>query len=117
MTTSESDPLTQPGTRLSPILPHRIAPHLDAVGIVNHCVSLRRQGSVCATVIAGGESMPAPARAKQTPNESVSLEERIQKRAYELYVSRGNQSGSELDDWLQAEDEIQRAEEQALDEH
>ncbi|PYT13188.1 MAG: hypothetical protein DMG59_21190 [Acidobacteria bacterium] len=27
---------------------------------------------------------------------------------------RGNQSGSEFDDWLQAEEEIQRAEEQAV---
>ena len=61
--------------------------------------------------------MPASARAKQTPTESVSLEERIQKRAYELCVSRGNQSGSERDDWLQAEEEIQREEEQALDEN
>jgi Protein of unknown function (DUF2934) len=60
--------------------------------------------------------MPAPSRAKETPTESVSLEERIRQRAYELYVSRGNQSGSELDDWLQAEEEIQEAEEQALDE-
>jgi hypothetical protein len=60
--------------------------------------------------------MPAPARAKETPTEPVSLEERIRQRAYELYVSRGNQSGSEMDDWLQAEEEIQSAEEQALDE-
>ena len=33
-------------------------------------------------------------------------------RAYELYVLRGNESGSEMDDWLQAEEEIQDAEEQ-----
>jgi hypothetical protein len=33
-------------------------------------------------------------------------------RAYELYVLRGNESGSEMDDWLQAEDEIRDAEEQ-----
>jgi hypothetical protein len=44
--------------------------------------------------------------------EQLSLEERIQKRAYELYVLRGNESGSEMEDWLQAEDEIQAAEEQ-----
>jgi len=34
------------------------------------------------------------------------LEERIRQRAYQLYVERGNESGSELDDWLQAEEEI-----------
>ena len=50
--------------------------------------------------------MPAPARAMELPIETLSLEERIQRRAYELYVDRGNQSGSELDDWLQAEDEV-----------
>ena len=53
--------------------------------------------------------MPAPARAKETPIEALPLEESIQRRAYELYVERGNQSGSELDDWLQAEEEILRA--------
>jgi hypothetical protein len=42
------------------------------------------------------------------------LEERVQMRAYELYVLRGNESGSELDDWLQAEDEIRAEEEQRL---
>jgi len=45
--------------------------------------------------------------------EELPLEERGQMRAYELYVLRGNESGSELDDWLQAEDEIRDAEEQA----
>jgi DUF2934 family protein len=56
--------------------------------------------------------MAVPARAKERPKESLSLEERIRRRAYELYVQRGNQSGSELDDWLQAEEEIRQAEEQ-----
>ena len=56
--------------------------------------------------------MPAPARAKEAPTKPVSLEERIKQRAYDLYVSRGNQSGSELDEWLQAEQEIQTGEEQ-----
>jgi len=58
--------------------------------------------------------MPAPARAKELPSENLSLEEQIQRRAYELYVERGNQSGSELDDWLQAEEEIQQAQEEAI---
>ena len=59
--------------------------------------------------------MPAPARGKAPPTETLPLEERIRRRAYELYVQRGNESGSELDDWLQAEEEIRRAEEEALD--
>jgi Protein of unknown function (DUF2934) len=48
---------------------------------------------------------------KNSGSDALPLEERIRLRAHELYVDRGNESGSELDDWLQAEDEI--AEEQA----
>ena len=60
--------------------------------------------------------MPAFARAQEPLIERLPLEERIRQRAYDLYVMRGNQSGSELDDWLQAEDEIRQAVEQNLDE-
>ena len=52
----------------------------------------------------------AAAAAAQLP-----LEERVQMRAYELYVLQGNESGSEMDDWLQAEDEIRNEEEQAAE--
>jgi hypothetical protein len=55
-------------------------------------------------VIAGGDRMPAPKRAKEPPPETLPLQERIRRRAYELYVERGNQAGSELDDWLQTDD-------------
>ena len=72
--------------------------------------------TACATVIAGGDPVPAPAHAKEAPFEALPLEERIRRRAYELYVQKGSQSGSELDDWLQAEEEIRRAEEEAIDE-
>ena len=58
--------------------------------------------------------MRAPALAKKPPIETLPLEERIRQRAHELYVERGNQSGSELDDWLQAEEEILRAHNDAL---
>jgi len=60
--------------------------------------------------------MAAPAPAKERLKERLSLEERIQRRAYELYVLRGNQSGSEIDDWLQAEEEIRRVQEQLTNE-
>ena len=60
--------------------------------------------------------MAAPASAKERPKETLSLEERIRRRAYELYVQRGNESGSELGDWLQAEEEIRRAKEQPTNE-
>jgi len=60
--------------------------------------------------------MPATARVKEPPRETLPLEERIRRKAHGLYVLRGNQSGSELDDWLQAEQEIRRATEEAVDE-
>jgi hypothetical protein len=59
--------------------------------------------------------MPAPAPAKDTPQESLPLEERIRQRAYELYILRGNESGSEEEDWLQAEAEVLEMEEQATE--
>jgi hypothetical protein len=48
---------------------------------------------------------------------ALPLEEQIRARAYELYIDRGNQSGSETDDWLQAEEEIsaEQEEKQELD--
>jgi hypothetical protein len=59
--------------------------------------------------------MPKPPRTKAAANASgqLPLEEMVQKRAYELYVLRGNESGSEMDDWLQAEDEVRDAAEQS----
>ena len=60
--------------------------------------------------------MAAPAPAKERLKERLSLEERVRRRAYELYVLHGNQSGSELDDWLQAEEEIRRVQEQLTNE-
>jgi len=43
---------------------------------------------------------------KQNIGKEVPLEERIRQRAHEIYLERGGQDGSELDDWLQAEQEI-----------
>jgi hypothetical protein len=37
-----------------------------------------------------------------------ALQERIQKRAYELYEARGATPGHELEDWTQAEAELLR---------
>ena len=58
--------------------------------------------------------MPVAARAKAPDNEMLSIEERIERRAYERYVQRGNQSGSELDDWLQAEAEVRQTQEDGI---
>jgi Protein of unknown function (DUF2934) len=40
------------------------------------------------------------------PNSRADIEERIRRRAYEIYEQRGRIDGLDLDDWLQAETEI-----------
>ena len=54
---------------------------------------------------------PQPTSAhRETGDVSVAnppREEQIRRRAYELYLERGEQPGHELEDWLQAEREIQ----------
>lgn len=39
-------------------------------------------------------------------NKKVPTQEEIEVRAYELYLKRGGENGSELDDWLAAEKEL-----------
>jgi len=48
-------------------------------------------------------------------SDALPLEERIRLRAHQLYVERGNESGSELDDWLQAEEELSAAQEERVE--
>jgi hypothetical protein len=67
-------------------------------------------------VVAGGKFQGRTGACKEPPIETLPLEERIRRRAYELYVQGGNQSGSEFDEWLQAEEEIRRAQQEAIDE-
>ena len=43
--------------------------------------------------------------------ETVADIEKVQRRAYEIYESRGRRDGAALDDWLQAEHELLDAEE------
>jgi hypothetical protein len=40
--------------------------------------------------------------------ENLTLDEEIRFRAYEIFLERGEQEGNDLDDWLQAEREIER---------
>jgi hypothetical protein len=41
-----------------------------------------------------------------------SLEERIRRRAHEIYLRRSDREGSPEQDWLQAEEEIRREQEE-----
>jgi len=56
-------------------------------------------------------SAPAPSKPRAVKPDDLPLEERIRRRAHELYLQRGNESGSEIEDWRQAEDEIRNIEE------
>jgi hypothetical protein len=38
---------------------------------------------------------------------NTTREEKIRRRAYEIYLERGQQPGGELDDWLKAERELE----------
>ena len=49
---------------------------------------------------------PQPETAEVPVRKSVPDEE-IRRRAYEIYLERGEQPGGELDDWLQAERELE----------
>ena len=48
----------------------------------------------------------ATQRQTQRNDPTEPRDERIQHRAYELYVNRGQEPGHDLDDWLQAEREV-----------
>jgi len=43
----------------------------------------------------------------ETSSGSSARDEKIRLRAYEIYLERGEQPGRELDDWLQAERELE----------
>ena len=51
---------------------------------------------------------PAQDRADETSVCQVPSHEEIRRRAYEIYLERGSLPGSELDDWFQAERELQK---------
>jgi len=42
------------------------------------------------------------------------LEERVRRRAYELYEERGRTDGHDMDDWLRAESEITSGKQEAV---
>lgn len=48
----------------------------------------------------------------QSRDKQNTSEEAVQRRAYELFVARGQEPGHELEDWLQAEEEIRQGRKQ-----
>ena len=54
------------------------------------------------------EATSAPDTISEVQRENLTRDEEIRFRAYEIYLERGEQGGNDLDDWLQAEREIER---------
>jgi Protein of unknown function (DUF2934) len=53
--------------------------------------------------------MPTPSipnKHKILQSELAKVDEKIRRRAYELYEQRGRRDGHEMDDWLRAEAEV-----------
>ena len=53
----------------------------------------------------------SPIQAEETAGASVrnaAREDEIRLRAYEIYLERGAEPGREMEDWLQAEGELER---------
>jgi hypothetical protein len=55
------------------------------------------------------EALDVPASSVQSSTNHTARSEEIRLRAYEIYLQRGGLPGNELDDWLQAEGELERA--------
>jgi hypothetical protein len=45
---------------------------------------------------------------RETPLGKAAREDEIRRRAYEIYLERGAEPGREMEDWLQAEGELER---------
>ncbi len=50
----------------------------------------------------------ASTTAQPTTKSTSEVQEKIRRRAYELYEERGRDDGHDLEDWLQAESEVNR---------
>lgn len=50
-----------------------------------------------------------PGLMAQSGESSADRQQRIAQRAYELYLARGGRDGRDLDDWLEAERELNLA--------
>jgi Protein of unknown function (DUF2934) len=53
------------------------------------------------------EATSTPAAAFEVQVENLTRDEEIRRRAYDIYLERGEQPDRELDDWLEAEHELE----------
>ena len=64
--------------------------------------------SKAAMIVSTDPTEPVTAAEEREAVLHTSREQEIRNRAYEIYLQRGGQPGSELEDWLQAERELAR---------
>ena len=55
------------------------------------------------------QTSPIQVRGEDSSAHQTPRQEEIRLRAYEVYLERGGLPGNELDDWLRAERELERA--------
>jgi len=60
--------------------------------------------------------MPASIQSDARRLDRLSFEDKIRRRAHQIFLQRGQAPGSALGDWLQAEKELVREREEAIDE-
>jgi hypothetical protein len=59
------------------------------------------------TLSTTGDERDTAARSNSAQSDTIPVsDDRIARRAYELYLTRGGQDGHDIDDWLQAEREL-----------
>jgi hypothetical protein len=56
----------------------------------------------------GSQGTSSKAETRQVSGGNATDVEEIRRRAYDIYLKRGEQPGRDLDDWLQAERELER---------
>ena len=56
----------------------------------------------------GPQATSTQAKTGEASVGNAARDEDIRRRAYEIYLERGSEPGRELDDWLQAERELER---------
>lgn len=71
------------------------------------CMTLQGKGKRNETLEV--RASPTQPHAANTSTNHTPSREEIRLRAYEIYLGRGGVPGNELDDWLQAEGELESA--------
>lgn len=64
-------------------------------------------GKVAGNTESSPTNADRPGIAEQESSKSIRTLEEIRRRAYEIHIERGGIHGCDLDDWLQAEHELQ----------